>query len=261
VTLLLAGLGTALAGGLLALAARRSPRVANAAGAGGALAGGVLGLVPALRVLAGAPAESLRAAWQVPYGSFYVEMDPLSAFFLVPIFGLSALAAVYGAEYLGGHGRRRSLGPPWFFFDLLVASMALVVVARNGVLFLVAWEAMALSSFFLVTLEHEDEGVRAAGWTTLVATHLGTAFLLALFALLGREAGSLDFDRFEALGAKVAHLSGPLFLLAVVGFGTKAGFVPLHVWLPEAHPAAPSHVSAVMSGLMVKTGILVWKLG
>jgi formate hydrogenlyase subunit 3/multisubunit Na+/H+ antiporter MnhD subunit len=255
VTLLLAGLGVAVLGGLLAVLARRSPRVASLAGAGGAAVGSVLGFVPSMQVLLGAPAESLRASWNVPYGAFFVEIDALSAFFLLPILGLSALAALYGTEYLRGHGRRRSLGAPWFFFNLLVASMALVVIARNGVLFLVAWEVMALASFFLVTFEHEEAAARAAGWTYLVATHLGTAFLLGFFALLGREAGSLDFDRFQSVGPLAPSLAGTLFVLALIGFGTKAGFMPMHVWLPEAHPAAPSHVSAVMSGLMVKTGI------
>jgi formate hydrogenlyase subunit 3/multisubunit Na+/H+ antiporter MnhD subunit len=128
--------------------------------------------------------------------------------------------------------------------------MAIVVVAKNGVLFLVAWEAMSLASFFLVTFENERQDVRDAGWTYLVATHLGNAFLLALFLLLGNGTESLDFDQFHHPAS-----SGALFLLALVGFGTKAGFIPLHVWLPEAHPAAPSHVSALMSGVMIKTGI------
>ena len=109
---------------------------------------------------------------------------------------------------------------------------------------------MALASFFLVTFEDEHESVREAGWIYLVATHLGTVFLLALFILLGREQGSLDFDRFTGSAG-----SGVVFMLAIIGFGAKAGFMPLHVWLPEAHPAAPTHVSAVMSGVMIKTGI------
>ena len=129
--------------------------------------------------------------------------------------------------------------------------MLLVVVARNGVLFLMSWELMSLASFFLVTLEDEKESVRRAGWIYLVAMHLGTAFLLAMFLLLGKNAGSLDFERLSTAAAP----SGVFFLLAVIGFGTKAGFIPMHVWLPEAHPAAPSHVSAVMSGVMIKTGI------
>jgi formate hydrogenlyase subunit 3/multisubunit Na+/H+ antiporter MnhD subunit len=168
---------------------------------------------------------------------------------LILIFGLSLLTAIYGDEYLAAWRGKKSLSASWFFFNLLVASMVMVVLARNAVLFLVAWELMALTSFFLVTFEDEKESVREAGWTYLVASHLGTAFLLAMFVLLGREAGSLDFNRFAP------SATGVLFLLAVIGFGTKAGFMPLHVWLPEAHPAAPSHVSALMSGVMIKMGI------
>src|SRR5512137_2449816 len=132
--------------------------------------------------------------------------------------------------------------------------MLLVVVARNAMLFLIAWELMSLSSFFLVVFENEKDEVRRAGWTYLVATHIGTAFLLALFVLLGHRSGGLNYSDFHAAGDSAVS-TGIFFLLAVVGFGTKAGFMPLHVWLPDAHPAAPSHVSALMSGVMIKTGI------
>ncbi|HZP43698.1 MAG TPA: proton-conducting transporter membrane subunit [Candidatus Binatia bacterium] len=246
-TLLLA-LGVLLAGAAGTLALAAVPRWGARVGVGGAIAGCALGLVAAVRVLLGTPAAPLHLAWSVPYGAFALALDPLSAFFLVPIFALSGLAALYGAEYLGGRGDVRAT-VSWLFFDVLVASMAAVVVARNAVLFLVAWEVMALASFFLVTLDDEDERVRRAGWTYLVATHLGSAFVLVLLLLLG-GGGSLDFDR-------VAPAAGPglLVALGLVGFGAKAGLVPLHVWLPEAHPAAPSHVSAVMSGVMIKTGV------
>ena len=167
-----------------------------------------------------------------------MEIDALSAVFVVAIALVTMLAAVYGGEYLRRrYAGRKNLGVSWFFFNLLTASMLLVVVARNGVLFLMSWELMSLASFFLVMLEDEKESVRRAGWIYLVAMHLGTAFLLALFLLLGRNAGSLDFERLSA--PTVGARSGVLFLLAVVGFGTKAGFIPMHVWLPEAHPAAP----------------------
>ena len=248
-TVLLVAVAVLVCSALAALLAGGSPRAAAALGAGGAVAAGVMGLIAAVPVLFGAPAESLRVAWDVPYGAFFVQVDALSAFFLLPIFGLSALAAVYGTEYLKAWHGRKSLGAVWFFYNLLAASMVLVVLARNGVLFLVAWETMTLTSYFLVTLDHEQDSVREAGWTYLVASHLGTAFLLAMFVLLGRDGGSLDFDRFSFANAST------LFLLALVGFGTKAGFMPLHVWLPEAHPAAPSHVSALMSGVMIKMGI------
>jgi formate hydrogenlyase subunit 3/multisubunit Na+/H+ antiporter MnhD subunit len=197
---------------------------------------------------------ALRYPWAVPYGSFSVELDALSAFFLLPILILSPLAALYGSQYLGQWRGHKSAGAPWFFFNILVASMVLVTTARNGVLFLLAWEIMSLSSFFLVVFEDEREDVRRAGWIYLVATHLGTAFLLVLFVLLGRGSEVLDFAHFKDPSSSPA-LASLVFALAVVGFGAKAGFVPFHVWLPEAHPAAPSHVSAVMSGVMIKSGV------
>jgi len=130
-----------------------------------------------------------------------------------------------------------------------------VLLARNAVLFLFAWELMAVASFFLVTFEHEHEAVREAGWIYFVATHLGTAFLLVFFLLIARETGSMDFADWAEQGVSARGLAGVLFLLALIGFGTKAGLMPFHVWLPEAHPAAPSHVSALMSGVMIKTGV------
>jgi formate hydrogenlyase subunit 3/multisubunit Na+/H+ antiporter MnhD subunit len=219
-------------------------------GVGGVLVGCLCGITPAVGVVLGGPSQSLRMAWSIPYGSFSLGLDPLSGFFLIPVFLLCALAAIYGADYLEAYRGRKALAPPWFFFNLLVASMVIVILARNGVLFLMAWEMMTLSSFFLVTFEDEKESTRQAGWIYLVASHIGAAFLLVLFILLGRASGSLEFDRFAASSG-----AGLLFVLALAGFGTKAGFIPLHVWLPEAHPAAPSHVSAVMSAVMIKTGI------
>ncbi|HEV8375018.1 MAG TPA: proton-conducting transporter membrane subunit [Candidatus Polarisedimenticolia bacterium] len=243
------------AGGVGSLAASSRPRLATWIGSGSCAAACTLGLLTAFSSL-GRPPLSLRHPWEVPYGEFALEVDPLSSFFLLILFGLCLLAAVYGAAYLSRDRTPRPLGPSWFFFNLLVASMALVVMARNGILFLVAWEGMALSSFFLVTFEDDKPAVREAGRLYLIASHVGTAFLLALFVALAAATGSMDFDRWRS----AAELSSPasaglLFLLAVVGFGTKAGLVPFHVWLPEAHPAAPSHVSAVMSGVMIKMGI------
>ncbi len=255
IAFLLVSVAVITAGGIAALAVSRRPRWASAVGAAAVVAGCIAGLIPAARVLLGAPTEAIHRSWAVPYGSFHIELDALSAFFLVPILALCALAAVYGIEYLRAYQDRKSLGASWFFFNLLVASMILVTTARNAVLFLVAWEVMSLASFFLVTFEHEDERVSRAGWTYLVATHLGTTFLLAMFVLLGGASGSMEFASFGAIGQSAPTSVSLLFILAIIGFGTKAGFIPFHVWLPEAHPAAPSHVSAVMSGVMIKTGI------
>lgn len=252
---LLVSVALLLLSGFAGLVAWRSPRWSTALATAGAVAGCVVGLVPAFRVLAGGPALSLRWAWHVPVGEFALGIDTLSAFFLVPIFVLTALAAVYGGEYMQAYRGHRSLGAPAFFFNVLAASMVMVVVARNGLVFLMAWELMSLSAYFLVTFEHEREEVRRAGWVYLVATHLGAAFLFGLFMLLGRPAGTLDFEDYRQASTLGAGWSAVFFILALVGFGAKAGFVPYHVWLPEAHPAAPSHVSAIMSGVMIKTGI------
>ncbi len=252
--LLLVALGILVLSGLLALATARWPRCCTALGVAGAVLGGGVGLVPAIAALAGGPPPSLRLPWQVPFGSFFVELDALSAFFVVPILALSALAAVHGSSALLAFREQKNLGLTWFFYNLMAASLVLVAIARNGVLFLVAWEVMSLTSFFLVTFHDEKESVRSAGWLYLISTHLGTAALLALFLLLGRGADPLDFDAFVG-GSRSAGAANLLFLLALIGFGTKAGLMPFHVWLPETYPAAPSHVSAVMSGVLSKTGI------
>ncbi len=194
-------------------------------------------------------AWSLALPWSLPGGGFHLGLDALSAFFLSLVFPVSILSALYGLGYLKDRQGRKALGAHWAFFYLLVLCMALLLLARDAPLFLTAWEGMTLSSYFLVTFEHEEREVRRAGLLYLVASHVGTAFLLAFFLCL--RPGSLAF----AGAAPGAGASGWLFLCALVGFGTKAGLVPLHVWLPEAHPAAPSHVSALMSALLVKMGI------
>lgn len=253
--LFLVGMGLTALGGVAALVCLRSERWAAIWGVGGAVGGCLLALPPTFRALLGAAPEALSLRWSMPGGAFSVALDPVSALFLVPTLLLSALAAVYGIEYLRPFRGHKSLGGSWCAFDLLVASMGLTLVARNGVLFLLSWESMALASFFLVTFEEERREVRRAGWTYMVATHLGTAALLAMFTLLAGRAGSFEFTALGRAAAASPGLSDLVFVLAVVGFGTKAGFMPLHIWLPEAHPAAPSHVSAVMSGVMIKTGI------
>src|SRR5512135_2246253 len=172
--LLLAGLGLVVLGAAAALAAARASRLSAWFGVGGTIAGCAVALVPVVDVLLGGPSPGLRLAWSVPFGTLSLGLDGLSALFLLPILTLPALAALYGGEYLGAFQGRAVAARAWPFFGLLVAGMALVVVARNGVLFLVAWEIMSLAAYFLVVLDDADPAARAAGWTYLVATHLGT---------------------------------------------------------------------------------------
>ncbi len=249
--LFVAGLIVFFGGGVVSLLMRMSPRLASMVGCVAAVTGSLLALGSAAHVLFTGQAAHVTMAWQIPFGSLALGIDSLSAIFVVPIAVIVAVAAIYGGQYLPSSYRSSVIGPSWFFFNLLAATMLLVVVARNGLLFLLCWEGMSLASFFLVLTDHERERTQRAAWIYLAAMHLGTACLLVLFLLLGRSSGDLDFERFTCEPGS----AGILFLLAVVGFGTKAGFIPVHVWLPEAHPAAPSHVSAVMSGVMIKTGI------
>ncbi|HEX4146974.1 MAG TPA: proton-conducting transporter membrane subunit [Pirellulales bacterium] len=251
--LLLTGLGILAASGLVALLMGRWSRAANVVGATGAVAGSLVGLVPAWVTLIGGRPQSESWPWDVPYGSFSIELDSLSALFVMIVLGLTGIVAVHAAGYLDIYHKQRSLGVTWFFFNLMAASMTLVAIARNGVLFLVAWETMSVASYFLVTFYEERPGALEAGRNYLIATHLGTAFLFVLFILLGRQAGSLDFN--DIAGNIPESSANLLFLLAVVGFGTKAGFMPFHVWLPDAYPVAPSFVAAIMSGAMSKLGI------
>jgi hydrogenase-4 component B len=250
--LILASVAIQLISGIAALLLRKNAKVASGFGAAGPILAFGIGVVPAIQALSGRAIAPLTASWSMPLGSFSVGLDGLSAFFLFPILGLGAAAAIYGVGYLKSFQGKKPLGFSWFLFNVLIAGMAMVVIARNALLFLVAWEMMSLSSFFLVAFENEKKEVREASWIYLVATHLGTVFLLAMFLLLGRESNGLDFSSF---GGLTPELAGFCFVFAVIGFGTKAGIMPFHVWLPEAHPAAPSHVSALMSGVMIKTGI------
>ncbi len=244
-----------LAGGTASLFAGRRSTLASFLAVLGTFAGSAAGLFVSIKILLLQGATTFNLSWQVPGGEFSLAMDPLSACFLLPIFVLSPLCALYGAGYLAEEGKHRTLGPQWFFFSVLVVAMALVVTAANGLLFVAVWELMSLSSFFLVAFDHQLPAVRRSAWTYLLACHVGAACLFALFLLAGQICGSLQFSAFGALQQIGPGLALTLFLLAVIGFGTKAGLFPLHVWLPDAHPAAPSHVSALMSGVMVKTGI------
>lgn len=252
--LFLAAVALIVAGGAVSALAGRRRRFSTLAAVAAITAGSACGVVAAVRVLAGWPTARIKLPWQVPFGSVSLAVDPLSALFLLALFLLAPAAAVYGGRYLEHEHPGRPQGAAWALTSLLIAAMAVVFAAGNGVLFLVAWELMSLAAYFLVTLEHRRTEVREAGWTYLVATHLGTMFLVAFFVLLGRGGGSLDFRGLDLESASPAF-AGLLFVLAVIGFGTKAGLVPFHVWLPEAHPAAPSHVSALMSGVMIATGV------
>jgi hydrogenase-4 component B len=216
------------------------------------LASAALGIASAGLALAGPPCE-VSIAWAVPGGALAVRIDALAAMFLLQLFVIGGLGAVYGLAYWSDADHPRDARRVRVFYGLVVAGIAIVIAARNAVLFLAGWEIMALAAFFLVSTEDTLPAVRRAGLVYLLATRLATLCLFAMFALLRSVNGSFDLHA-PAIDA-ARPIATAMLLLALVGFGLKAGAMPLHVWLPGAHANAPSHVSALMSGMLIKTGI------
>ena len=189
----------------------------------------------------------------LPNLPFHFRLDSLSAFFLMIIGGVGAGVSIFASGYF----RQGEGTPPGLMcleYHIFLSAMALVVLANDAYVFLVMWETMTLSSYFLVTANHRLPEIRRAGSLYLLLAHVGSLALLLCFGVMQAHSGDYTFA-----GLRSQHLStfwsSVAFLLAVAGFGTKAGIVPLHVWLPEAHPAAPSPVSALMSAVMLKTAI------
>ena len=244
-----------LVGAALSVVFSAWPRVAAWLGAMTAIVSCGFGTLTAVLVLSSGRTEALSLGWSIPIAKLSFGLDPLSAFFLVPLFLLGGVAACYGRVYLLEHAPNRAQSLPWTAYNLLLAGMALVLVARHAVLFLYAWEMMSLAAFLLISFDHQEASVRRASFVYLIATHVGVACLLALFLTMGSYAHSFEFGAIATMPRPRGAVASLLFLLALIGFGAKAGIFPLHVWLPEAHAAAPSHVSALMSGVMIKLGI------
>jgi len=195
-------------------------------------------------------AGTLRLAWLVPLGGLELTLDPLGGLFLGLIGFAAVPASVYAMGYPDGDGRGR------FAYVVFVVSMCLVPVAANAMTFVIAWELMSLASYFLVLHDRESEESIRAAWIYAVMTHVGLACLLAGMLLLGADLGSLRFADWRVSAPALDPTTrNAVFVLLALGFAGKAGVIPLHVWLPLAHPAAPSHVSALMSGVMIKLGI------
>ncbi|MBF0378294.1 MAG: hydrogenase [Desulfamplus sp.] len=206
------------------------------------------------------------------------QIDTLSAFFLVIIFSIALMASIYSFHYMDKSEKALAIAVNYLFFSLLIISMALVVTASNMITFMLSWEMMSLTSFFLVIYNYKSNDNRRAGYLYFVFSHVGAMFILSAFGLLYAFTGdfnlipmvsktadltsSLASTSLELTNSSICSLASLsnnqkilIFILAFIGFGSKAGVFPFHVWLPHAHPAAPSHISALMSGVMIKMGI------
>lgn len=252
--LLLVAAGSLLAlsgapGLLLSWRSSWGPRIATAL----TVVGSVVGMAGGLLALGGSADATLGLASPVPGMRASLGADALSGFFALPVFLVGGLGSIYGASYWPPRRHPRNGRRLRFCYGLLLASLVFITLARDGMAFLVAWEVMALTNFFLVTTEEEAPAVREAGWLYLLYSHVTILGLFALF-LLGSQARG-DFAFGVIPGGAPQALRTAIFVLALVTFGVKAGAMPLHSWLPAAHASAPSHVSAVMSGVVIKMGI------
>jgi len=244
------------AGILLPIAFYNNPHFQNlsshvaamAASAAGVILG-VAGLLAPMPVIFSMPSN-------LPLLSFQLRVDPLASFFILIIslagWAVSQFAMGYVREFEGRH----SIGVLGGLYNAFLLSMMLVVLADDGLFFLIVWEVMSLVSYFLVVTEHEKPETRYAGFFYLIMSHIGTAFIIVTYLVFYQQSGSFSFESFRHPAAPFPEGMRTLaFAAALIGFGTKGGIIPLHVWLPYAHPAAPSHISALMSGVMIKTAI------
>jgi len=250
------GLIAYLLGAASGLAGLGSPRLARIGSLSFALAGALVEIAAAVITLV----QGVTATWNLPSGvalfSWTVRLNALEAYFNLALGILAAAVSIYSFGYLRHLEGRRDAGVLGFLYNILLLSLTLVFAAGNVFIFLVAWEAMAISAYCLVSFEHEKAATRRAGMVFLIMSHAGTGLLLIAFLILAKAGGSLDFASFHLLASRLpAWEQGAVFVLFFLGFGVKAGIIPIHVWLPAAHPVAPSNISALMSGIVIKSGI------
>ena len=240
--LFVAGLGLLFA----LLSARSAPRLWLAS----TVAGMTAATAAAVLVLATGAAWDWHSAFRIGSETLHLRLDAISALFLALLGFVGSLVTVYSGEYWADERHPLSARTGRIWWGVLMASLGLVLLSSNGLHFLIAWEVVTLASYFLITLERRRSEVRAAGWLYLAASHAGTLCLFAYFGIIASKTGSWELGPMR----DQAGLA-PLFWLALCGFGMKAGMFPLHIWLPSAHANAPSHVSAIMSGITIKMGI------
>ena len=244
-------------GGLLFL---RRERLANGFCFGLAALAALSGLLSALWFLSSGPAAPAPHFELLPpllaSIHFAVRLDALSAFFLLLVSLLVFAISIYSLGYAPGYFGRKNVGALGALFNLLVLATVLTVVADNVWLFLMGWEFMALTAYCLVSFEHETAETRRAGGLYFIMSHLDAGCIILGFALLFAASGDYSFASLHDIGAQMSPgRRDAAFGLFLLGFGIKAGIVPFHIWLPAAHPVAPSNVSAFMSGVLIKTGI------
>lgn len=222
-----------------------------------AIAGSLYGLLFAIFIiLTGQSISFTMGTPTFPLPSLSVHIDLLSAFFIFVISLIALFCSIYGIGYIKHYYKKYTIGTLGFFYNLLICSLLLIVSASNVVFFLIAWEVMSIATYFLVVYDRNDQSNVKAGFLYLIMMYGSTAFIILSLLLIYKFTGSFDFETIRSNAALIpSYIKDIIFVLCVIGFGTKSGIIPFHIWLPSAHPAAPSHVSALMSGVLIKTGI------
>src|SRR6266496_5857042 len=239
------------AGAFASLLSWRKPALARRICCGTALAGSVLGgLAAVLGILRDTPVR-----WSVPSGiplfAYSFSYDALAGFFNLALAILVMAVSIYSFGYLKEFEGKRNIGFFGFLFHLLLLSLTIVFTAANALLFLIAWEVMALAAYGLVTFYHEDRETRRAGLLYIVMAHIDAGCRLLGFALLIHVSGNAEFASFRPIALQLTGAQQTAaFVLFFLGFGIKAGVIPFHIWLPAAHPVAPSNISALLSGIV-----------
>ncbi len=252
----LAAYALGIAGGLAAHTAKRSRSGIASLLLFLSLAGALLELAASLGALLAHSEPSWSFASGVPYLNYAVRLDPLSSYFNLALSLLAAAVSVYSFGYVADSPVRKASGLFCAFFNLLLLALTLVFTASNVLFFLIAWELTAVAAYFLIVFDHESAESRRGGLLYFLMSRGGTGMLFVGFLLLASAAGSLEFPALHGIGQRLSTpLGATAFLLLFFGFGVKAGIIPVHIWLPAAHPVAPSNVSALLSGIVIKAGI------
>lgn len=240
------------AGGLFALLFNKKPRAANLITGLSACIASIFGIASAVMVFTTGSGFDVNAAGWLPFAKFIIEVDWLSAFMVLIICFLAAATSLYSISYLDEY-KQKGPGLLGLLYNLFIASMVMVVTVGNALYFLIFWEAMTLVSYFLVIYEHDQRSIYG-GFLYFLVAHLGTALIMVALLVFFVKTGSFDFSAFRKASLSPV-LRSVVFVLGFIGFSAKAGAVPLHFWLPEAHSAAPSNISSLLSGVMIKTAV------
>lgn len=245
-----------LAGAFGALIFAKNKGLCNIISCSAASIASIFGAIIALNIIFTGKSIAFSLPQFIPYFKINFFVDNLAAFFILIISIVAAASSIYAIEYAKEYFGKYNIGVLGFLYNIFILSLFLVVSAGNILWFLIVWELMSVSSYFLVIYEYDKEENQQAGFLYFIMTHIGAALISLAFLLLYKYSGSLNFTDLNNIGAVLPGAAkDAVFLLAFLGFGSKAGIVPLHIWLPAAHPAAPSHISSLMSGVMLKIAI------